>query len=101
MLGDLPFVIIKEIIKRINDYNSINNLINLNKRFKSLIINDNICQECYLKIRYPKLDVNSHDLKELINALNSRFYCSKFDSEFEKEHQEQNILQYGTFRISF
>ena len=97
MLGDLLFVIIKEIIKRINDYRSIDNLIKLNKRFKLLIINDNICQEHYLKIRYPKLDTNSNNnnLKGLINALNFRSYSYKFDSKIKREHQEQKFVLFA------
>ena len=86
MLGELPFVIIREIIKRIIEYESIDNLIKLNKRFKNLIINDNVCQECYLKIRYPKLDTNSdNNPKELIIALNFRSYSSEFESGLKKE----------------
>ena len=87
MLGDLSFVIIREIIKRIDDYRSIDNLINLNYRFKNLIINDNICQEYYLKIRYYKLKIKSDNIKEIINVLNSKRYSRFFQSEINENQQ--------------
>ena len=80
MLGEISFVIIREIIKRIIEYQLIDNLILINYRFKSLIINDQVCQEHYLLIRYPKLKINCDNLKEKINILNSKRYSRFFES---------------------
>ena len=72
MLDKLSLVIIKEIIKRIIEYESIDNLIKLNKRFTNFIINDRICKERYLFIKY-NLIVEKDHLK-LIRLLNSKSY---------------------------
>ena len=87
MLGEISFVIIREIIKRIVEYKSIDNLINLNKRFKNLIINDKVCQKQYLYIRYPELKINCDNLKEKINVLNSKRYSYFFESGINEKQR--------------
>ena len=72
MLGEISFVILREIIKRIIEFESIDNLIKLNKKFKKLIINDRVCQERYLFIKYNLIIEKDH--LELIKNLNSKSY---------------------------
>ena len=82
MLDELPFVIIREIIKRIIEYESIDNLMKLNKRFKNLIINDKVCQEHYLFIKYNLIIEKDH--LKLIRLLNSKSYSKYIRKESPK-----------------
>ena len=80
MLGEISFVIIREIIKRIVECESIDNLIKINKKFRNLIINDRVCQEHYLKIKY-NLIMDKNDL-EAIRFLNSKSYSKYIGKGF-------------------
>ena len=101
MLGDLSFVIIREIIKRTANYKSIDNLILINKRFKSFIINDRVCQEHYLKIKYNLIIEKNH--LELIKLLNSKSYSryigkgsviNKYFNIFVRPKDDNFIVEY-------
>ena len=89
MLSDLPFIIIREIIKRIIEYESIDNLINLNKKLKFLIINDRVCQEHYLLLKY-NLIIDKEHLK-LIKLLNLKNY-SKYIGKGFSSNNDFNIF---------
>ena len=90
MLGDLSFVILREIIKRIDEYESIDNLKFLNKRLNNFILNDLPCQERYFSLRYPKIKINldSYNLGTLINLLNSKKYSKFIETKIPTDEEE-------------
>ena len=90
MLGDLSFIILREIIKRIVDHESIDNLTKLNKKFKNLITNDRVCQERYVSVRYPNLKIilNTKNLKIFLKP---KFYLELLESEI-KENQNSALF---------
>ena len=90
MLGELSFVIIREIIKRIIEYESIDNLRFLNKKLNSLITNDRICQKYYFSLRYPKIKwlSDSKDLGYLMKLLNFKKYSKYLELKFTSNKEE-------------
>ena len=90
MLGDISFVILREIIKRIIEYESIDNLKLTNKRLNNFILNDLHCQEYYFSLRYPKIQINldSYNLKELIKLLNSKKYSKFIETKIPLDYQD-------------
>ena len=76
MLSDLSSIVLREIILRFNEYESIINFKLINKRFFKFIKDDIVIKRYYLKLRY-NLRINDEDLFEYIKLLNSKCY-SKF-----------------------
>lgn len=73
MLGNISLVILREIINKIDDYQSIINLKLINKRIFKLINNDIVIQRYYLKLKY-NLIINDEDLFSYIKLLDSKVY---------------------------
>ena len=90
MLGDISFVILREIIKRIIECESIDNLRFLNKRLNNFILNDLPCQERYFLLRYPKilLNLDSYNLGTLIKLLNSKKYSKFIETKIPLDKKE-------------
>ena len=76
MLSDLSSIILREIILRIINYESITNLKLTNKRLFKFINDDIVIKRYYLKLRY-NLILNDEDLLKYIKLLDSKIY-SKF-----------------------
>ena len=106
MFNDIPSLILKEIILRMN-YKSIILLKLLNKRFNYQITNiveDVIWKKRYLKFRYPKFQIpvnnnqfqTSEQLEDLIKLLESKPYSKFLETGFSKN--EEFIKQYLEFK---
>ena len=74
MLSELSSIILREIILRFDEYQSILNFKLINKRIFKFINNDIIIQEHYLKLKYLLKISRSTDLPKLIKILDSKSY---------------------------
>ena len=80
MLSELSSVIIREIILRFDDYQSILNFKIINKRFFKFINNDTVIQRYYLKLRYNVV-VKDNNLLKIIKLLDFKL-CSEFIEQY-------------------
>lgn len=91
MFGDIPSLILKEIILRMN-YKSMIILKLLNKKFNYQImniVNNIIWQQQYLEFRYPKIKINSNNflLISLIKLLDSKPYSNLLETGFSQNER--------------
>ena len=87
MLSELSLIIIREIILRFNEYQSILKFKLTNKRLFKFIEYDIVVQRYYLKLKY-NLIINDEDLFKYIKLLDSKFYskCLTYFESFKRKN---------------
>ena len=90
MLSELSSIIIREIILRFNEYESIINFKLTNKRLFKFIEYDIVIQRYYLKLRY-NLILKDEDILKYLHLLDSKCY-SKYLTYFTSFKKEVTIF---------
>ena len=91
MLGELPFIILRELFVRF-DGEIMFNFKFLNKRIFNFVVDDRVCQCVYLQKRF-NLSSFKHNLKELIGILDSKKY-SRFFTQEKLLYKTEGFLLY-------
>ena len=91
MINEFPFLILREFIIRITNYESITNLRLVNKRSFKFINDDLVIQKYYLKLRYNLKISRNTNFPKLIQLLDSKCY-SKFIKQGYKINSTEAIF---------